>query len=539
MSYVSLHFLIFISITIALYYVLPLGKRRWLVLLAASYYFYLSAGARYIGYILFTTIIVYISALLIGRIQESAKRERKSHPEWDRAQKKAAKAAAKRKSRAVLITALITGFGVLAVLKYGSFTISLLNAFTSRFGMQLPQLRFILPLGISFYTFQAMGYLIDCYNGTVKPEKNFLKIALFVSFFPQILQGPISFYDQLAEQLYAPHRFDFKRFKYGAELCLYGYFIKLVLADRAAVTIKAFVKAGYEGFSGTTILFVVLLYSLQLYADFAGGIDISRGIAQILGIDMPINFRQPYFATSINDYWRRWHITLGAWLKKYIFYPVAVTKPFLAMPAAIRKTRFGKTQLGDHMAKVFPATVATMIVFIVVGAWHGAGMKFIAYGIYNGGIIMISMLFEPVFKGWMKTLHIQEKSFGMHVFRIVRTYLLALVGYVPDLAQSCRGWAGMMVRMFTDNNIARAKDEIWGTLGLQTFDLWVILFVFADMFVVGVLREARPKESLRARIDAKPFPLECVLVAACLVTVLVFGIYGPGFSPTQFLYVQY
>ena len=354
LNFASLNFLAFVSVTILLYFLFPLKKQKWVVLLVSSYTFYLLAGYKYAYFIVFTTITTYLTALWLDRISKNSKvKIKQNKAQWSREEKKKYKSSIKIKKRLVMALVLVVNFGILGFLKYYNFFSGSLNDVLGVFGVSFsaPTLNLVLPLGISFYTFQSMGYIVDVYREKVAAEKNPAKLALFVSFFPQIIQGPISFYDQLAHQLYEPHNFDFTRFKHGMELILWGFFKKLVIADRAVIAIQAFQK-GNTDFGGTTITFIILLYALQLYADFSGGIDISRGIAQILGIDMVDNFKRPYFAKSINDYWRRWHITLGAWLKNYLFYPIAMSNVFINASKKMKNTKFGATKAGAHLSLI-------------------------------------------------------------------------------------------------------------------------------------------------------------------------------------------
>ncbi len=312
MNYITFAFVIFTAVTVLLYYLWPWKKYQWCVLLAASYVFYCSSSVRMAVWMVITSIVIYLCALRMEKLgdAEAAALHRKK-PDGTallRPEKKALKAAFKRKRKALLTFGLLIIFGILAFFKYIPGLISGISG--GRFTMNL-----LLPIGISFYTFQSAGYLIDVYNGQSRAEKNFFKIALFVSFFPQIVQGPISFYDQLGQQLYEEHKPDWRGFKYGLSLILFGYLEKMVLADRIVGYIYQ-VSDNYTQYSGTLTGLAILLYALQLYADFAGGINISIGIAQLFGISLQQNFRQPYFSASINDYWRRWHITLGAWMKK-------------------------------------------------------------------------------------------------------------------------------------------------------------------------------------------------------------------------------
>ena len=307
-TYTSLNFLFFVLVTMLVYFLFPAKKYKWTVLLAASLFFYAVAGYRFAYFILFTTLSTYLIALWIDRISKNSKTLLKSKKsEWDKNQKKAYKNRIKIQKRLVMTLALVLNFGILAFLKYFNFFAGSLNDILGSFGMDFsaPTLNLFLPLGISFYTFQSMGYIVDVYREKTPPQKNPAKLLLFVSFFPQIVQGPISIYDQLAHQLFEPHDFDFTRMKHGMELILWGFCKKIIIADRAAIAIQA-VTADYGAYNGTTLTFIVLLYALQLYADFSGGIDISRGVAQIFGIDMIDNFKRPYFSKSINEYWRRW-----------------------------------------------------------------------------------------------------------------------------------------------------------------------------------------------------------------------------------------
>ncbi len=369
----------------------------------------------------------------------------------------------------------------------------------------MPTLKLILPLGISFYTFQTMGYIVDVYREKTAPEKNPLKLLLFVSFFPQIIQGPISIYDQLAKQLYEGHDFDFTRFKHGCELILWGFFKKLVIADRAVIAITA-VTDNYNAQGGTTLTFTVLLYALQLYADFSGGIDISRGVAQIFGIDMIDNFKRPYFSKSINEYWRRWHISLGAWLKNYLFYPVAMSNLFITASKKMKGTKFGSTAAGAHIAKVLPTSVASLIVFLVVGVWHGADWKYVAFGLWNGLIIMISILLEPIFKSVNEKLHIKPTNVPFMLFQMLRTFIIVLVGYVFDVApsfpQAMRGAVIILIASLIQEN---AKDGL----------------------------------NIREKLDKKPFILRYALLFVGVLSIVIFGIYGSGYNAADFVYMQF
>ena len=522
------------------YFLFPLKKQKWTVLLVASYVFYLFAGYKYVAFILFTTVSTYLFALWINRIGVKSKETLKLNKQtWDKDKKKNFKNSIKHKKRLVMALVLVVNFGILAFLKYYNFFAGSLNDVMGMFGIgfSAPTLKLFLPLGISFYTFQSMGYIVDVYREKVAPEKNIAKLALFVSFFPQIIQGPISFYDQLAHQLYEPHKFDFTRFKYGMELILWGFFKKLIIADRAVVAINT-VTADYAAYNGTTLTFTILLYALQLYADFSGGIDISRGVAQIFGIDMVDNFKRPYFAKSINDYWRRWHITLGAWLKNYLFYPLAMSNLFINASKKMKGTKFGSTKAGAHIAKVLPTSIASLIVFLVVGIWHGANWKYVAFGIWNGGIIMISILLKPVFDWVLAKLRINAQSFAYGVFQMFRTFLVVLVGYVFDVAPNFAQAMNTFKLAFVDQNFSVGWSQI-SELGLDKFDYAIIIFAMIVVFAASVIQERYSSTTIREMLDKKSFALRGLVIFAGLMLVLVFGIYGPGYDPAAFVYMQF
>ena len=540
MTYTSINFIFFVLVTALLYFALPLKKHKWIVLLAASIFFYLVAGYKYAMFILFTAISTYLIGLWIDKISKNSKAVlKKNKADWDRETKKKYKNKVKVQKRLVMAFALVLNFGILAFLKYFNFFAGSLNDILGNFGINfsIPTLALFLPLGISFYTFQSMGYIVDVYREKTAAEKNPLKFMLFVSFFPQIVQGPISIYDQLAHQLYEPHSFDFTRFKHGMMLILWGFFKKLIIADRAVIAINT-VTDSYNSYGGSTLLFTILLYSVQLYADFSGGIDISRGVAQIFGIDMIDNFKRPYFSKSINEYWRRWHISLGAWLKNYLFYPVAMSNVFINASKKMKGTRFGKTAAGAHIAKVLPTSVASLIVFLVVGIWHGADWKYVGFGLWNGLIIMVSILLQPVFDIILEKLHINPKAAWYSVFQMLRTFIIVLVGYVFDVAPGINESMNTFKLILTNQSFAQARAQI-SEHELRKKDFIVILVGIIVIFTVSVIQERHPSTTIREMLDKKPFILRFALIFIGIMAVIVYGIYGSGYNPADFVYMQF
>ena len=540
MTYTSLKFFIFVAVVMLIYFRFPWKQHKWVVLLAASYYFYLLISYRLAAYILFTTASTFYGALGMERISLQTKQMLAEHrSDWDREAKKQFKNQSSQRKRRILTLVLVANFGILVFLKYYNFLAGSINTLLGSWGIAFsaPTLKLLLPLGISFYTFQSMGYLIDVYWEKVEAQRNIGKFALFVSFFPQIVQGPISVYDQLAHQLYEPHEFSFTRCKHGAELMLWGAFKKLVIADRAVIALNN-ATADYGSWNGVALAFVIFLYAVQIYADFSGGIDISRGVAQIFGIDMTHNFRQPYFAHSVSEFWNRWHMTLGGWFKRYLFYPLAMSKSFSALGKKIRKSRFGATKAGQHTAKVLPTSIASFIVFLLVGAWHGANWKYLGFGLWNGGIIMLSSLLAPVYAAVLKKLRIPAKSAAFRLFQILRTFVVVLGGYVFDVAPDLTSSITTFTRMVTDHSVSRGLQQI-RTMGLDDRYYRIIFLGSLLMLLVDLYHERNGSNTLRLALDRKPFWVRYVLILGCLLVTLYYGVWGPSVGAAAFVYMQF
>lgn len=309
MTLTSLSFYLLVLALLVLYYLVP-KRFQWVVLLIGSYAFYAFVCLRYMGFIVITTLTTYFGARGMDAMTAHMEQTVAAHKQdWEREERKAYKKRCKSRRKALMIAILLLNFGILAVLKYYNFFAESMETLFASVGLtvSLGHIGLLLPLGISFYTFQSMGYVLDVYREKVPAERNVGKLALFVSFFPQIIQGPIGVYDQLAHQLYAEHRYSFDNIRFGAQLILWGFFKKLVIADRAVGMIHT-VAGAYTDYAGTYVLLAAIVYALQLYADFSGGIDISRGVAQMFGITMGENFRRPYFSRTLTEYWQLAHL---------------------------------------------------------------------------------------------------------------------------------------------------------------------------------------------------------------------------------------
>lgn len=538
MTYTSFMFAVFALLTILVYYLMPSKKYQWVVLLIASFIFYMYNSYRFAFYIVCTTASIYFAAKYIEDYARSTKElAKQKKTELSRSEIKAFKKERKKREQLILALALILNFGILFILKYYNFMVGGLFELLGFSKGETPFIKLFLPLGISFYTFQATGYLIDVYRGLVDAERNFFKFALFVSFFPQTIQGPISEFEQLGNQLTQEHKPEWIRFKLGCQLILWGLFKKLVIADRAIYFIQKCTNH-YTQYNGLVIFLVGLTYALQLYTDFSGGIDISRGIAKILGIDMIDNFKRPYFSQSLGEYWRRWHISLGAWMKKYVFYSLAMSNTFMKLSNRIKRGEKKPSAVRMHLAKTLPSALAIFVVFMFVGLWHGANSKYVAFGVWNGAILMLSMLFKPVFLRMNEIFHVKDTSFFWKLFRIIRTFILVLVGYYFDIAKDFSSAMDMMSRSVFDWNLSLAIQQL--PKMLPQIQDHIILFVASMiLFVCSILQERKDAESPGELTHSHSAVLQWIVIFIEILLVAIFGVYGTGADPADFVYMQF
>ena len=550
MALTSVPFMIFALITGIIYFALPKKQYRWVVLLIASGFFYVYNSFRYSAFILITMITVYLAARRMADISAETKAEVRAHKEdWSKEQRKACKDASSKRRRRLLAATLLLNFGILFMLKYFNFLSGSIASLLGGSPDDAPQIHLLLPLGISFYTFIATGYLIDVYRDTVEPEKNFFRFALFVSFFPQIIQGPISQFGKLQHQLIEPHDPEWDNFKKGIMNISWGVFKKIVIADRVWIAIKAYNDNGgihggfiegeeFAGYGGTAVLFIVLLYALQLYADFSGGIDISRGICQVLGIQLEANFRQPYFSRSISEYWRRWHITLGAWMKNYVFYPIAMSDLSKRISSGIAKSDFGATPAGKHLSKVFTTAMASFIVFMLIGIWHGANSRYIGFGLWNGIIIMLSAMLGPVYDSTRTALHINENAAWWKLFQMLRTFIIVLVGYVFDIAENFTNALQMLKLTLTDQSLSAFRDQV-STLGLTKQEYAAVAFCTLVLLYFSIRLEKLSLDTPADLLERRPGLVQWAALFLLLLCILIVGVYGPMSDPADFIYMQF
>jgi len=444
MLFHSIDFVIFFPIVVMAYFILP-KKLKNVWLLVASYYFYMNWNAKYALLLFGASLITYLASFAVSRMAEN-KRGR----QW------------------VLAGALVLVFAILAYFKYVNFALQSVVGVVNAFGstLQIPEFDIILPVGISFFTFQAAGYLIDVYRGEVELERNPITYFLFVSFFPQLVAGPIERSKNLLQQMHTTYQWDRKRIERGLCIMLWGYFLKLVLADRCAVLVDSIFRI-YPEHHGLLLILGAILFSLQIYFDFMGYSTIARGAALVLGYRLMDNFHQPYFATSIKEFWRRWHISLSTWFRDYLYIP-----------------------LGGNRCSKGRKYFNLMVTFLVSGLWHGANWTFVIWGGIHGLYQVIGDLLAPVLAKIRKVCRVREEATSFIIFRIVRTDILAVIAWVFFRAETITGACNYLKNCVTGG---LELEAVWGdafyTYGLNEWHMNLLLIGLVVFFIFSFLRE--------------------------------------------------
>lgn len=500
-------FVIFLLALLVLYYLTP-KRKQWYLLLIGSWAYYLYADLRAGVFLLASTLITYFCARRIGSIYRAG-------TDGD---------AGKRRARGVLLLGMLSNLAILAVLKYANFVLQNVGAL---FGTSVPILKLVLPLGISYYTFQTVSYLLDVYWKRAEAQTNVLRLALFVSFFPQLTQGPIGRYDRLAPQLYEGHAFDWENIRYGVWRIVWGLFKKMVLADWAGVFREAIFSTP-EQYSGIAI-FGVLLYTVELYGNFSGGMDMVIGIGSLFGVKLDENFRRPFFSGSVTEFWTRWHITLGTWMKDYVFIPLSMSRWMRALGRGAKK-RFGR-----KTGRVLPLCLANLIVFFLVGVWHGPTWGNIGWGMYNGVIIASSTLLAGVYAKGKERLHIDDHSRGWRVFTILRTFGLMNLSWYFDCASSF----GEAMRMI-GYSLTRFRPSQFLTIAAgkagTAYTPWALLTLVLGTALLLAVEILQEKKRLGDVPERMPWAAQAAVLLILFVSI---PLLGPMSVARGFIYAQF
>ena len=487
MQVISFSFLIFLPIVVFLYAVLP-QRVRYLWLLAVSIFFYLSAGPVYGIFLLLSIVLTYTAARWMEHRPGSKKM--------------------------ILVLCLILNLGVLGVLKYAAFFCSSAVGILSLFHVKVsdPSIQLLLPVGISFYMFQALGYVIDVYRGEIAAEKNILRYALFVSFFPNVLSGPIERAGHMLPQFNNPPKFSYDNMRLGLLRMLWGYFLKMVLADRIAIIVNQ-VYASPGNYPGTVLLITAILYTFQIYCDFGGYTSIAIGAAKICGFELTENFDSPYLAESIAQFWRRWHRSLSFWFRDYLYFP-----------------------LGGNRRGNVRKYINIMIVFLVSGLWHGAAWTFVIWGGLHGLYQIIGHILMPLRNRLVELFHVDRKSFSHRLLKVLITFLLVTLAWVFFRVKSLSGAVLILTRMwhFTPSVLT---DGTLYQLGLDrpNFLLMVaglLLLIWTDICNYRKIRIAE-------QILEQGIWLRFLIGIGAVLVILLCGIWGPGYDASSFIYYKF
>ncbi len=518
---VSLAFLLFLAVTVLLYYAAP-KHCQWLVLLLASIVFYMLSGVSYLIFLVFSSLVGFIAAKKMSLTHERYKK--KLATITDASCIKTHKKQLKKENKHWLFTALFGTLFVMLVIKYTAFFAESVNTW---FAVNIPLVSFVMPLGLSFYTLILLAYLIDVYRGKYAAENNFFKFFLFVSFFPHVSQGPISRFPDLAAQFKKKHTFSFDNLCQSAQRILWGFFVKLVLADRIGLLVNG-VYNNYESQNWQMLTLATFAYSIQIYADFYSSMEIAIGSAQLFGIKLSENFMRPYFSTTMPEFWRRWHITLGTWFRDYIFYPISVSH------SSMRFNVWARKKWGAHVSRVLASAPPILAVWILTGLWHGASWNFVVWGLWHGGLILLSTAFSMPFQRTLEKWHIPTKFAGYKLLQMGKVFFLCSIGRVFFRAESMP----MAINIFKNIATLYSPNVMIDVLALH-FDWYdgIILLVGLLMFLsVSIIQER--VGSVRLEIAKLNILGRWGIWIVLILGTVLFGIYGPGTSPV-FLYENF
>lgn len=508
MGITSFDFLCFFAAILIVYYLIP-GRLQWgLLLVCSAAYYLLSGNGMLILYPVISVTACYVGICLLSSVPAEDAKKRKG----------------------ILALTVMVNIGILVVLKYVNFGIYTIDGIAKLFGSSrtlIESVDFLIPLGVSFYTFSLLGYVTDVYYGIAKPQKNYLKLMLYGMYFPVVISGPILKYREHGEQFFEPHVFDYERVTRGLQRMLWGFFKKLVIAERLGMLVDT-VYDGYSDYAGSYIWVATVCYAFQLYTDFSGCMDIVLGMSESLGILLPENFQTPFFAGSIAEYWRRWHITLGVWMKEYVFYPVLRTKFFTNLNQSWRE-KFGKKK-----GKQYATFAAMFVLWLTVGIWHGGDWKFvIGSGLLHWFYIVMEELLAPPCARFMDKCHINAKGRGIGFVRIVRTFFLVCIGDLFFRAASVGDAFAMLRAAVSVWNPSVLWNGALFELGLDRIEFVIAVISLLLLCLISLLQQ---KGSVRDKISNKKLPVRWIIWYALLFGVILFGCYGPGYSAGEFIY---
>lgn len=527
MNYTSLFYLIIFLPLVLLSYQLVSEHHRWKVLLFASYLFFYSISGTLLIFLIASTVSIHHIGLWLSSCQNQYNQQKAVTDN-----KTALKLSYTKKHRRILWCGIILHIGLLLVLKYSFFFDTNINQLFNMLAIpfQLPTPKFLLPIGISFYTLQSVSYLIDVYYGRIEADSNLGRLALFLAFFPSIMEGPICRYSQTADALYCGKPLNYKNITFGAQRILWGLFEKLIIADRLnLLVVKVFAKP--DDYSGIIIILAAISCTFQLYMDFAGCINIAIGTGELFGITLPENFRQPFFSKTPSEFWRRWHITLGAWFKDYIFYPISLTK------FEKKLGKQAKLKLGKHMGQVITSVIPLFAVWLSNGLWHGTGWNYIFYGMYYFVLIVLGNTVEPWVEQFTSFIKWNRSSIPYRFIQTMKMLIIIFTGELFFRANSLSDGFNMFQSIFTGFHWSTLTDGSILQLKLSINDFMIIILGLIIVLIVGILHEKGI--SIREKIAEQNILIRWSLYYTGIIAVIVLGAYGNGYVVAKLIYAGF
>ena len=531
-AFFSVSFLgLFLPLAVIFYGLTPKKHKNYALLILSFGFYWLISGV-YIGYLLLSILAIYGFGLWMQHIfaRRDAAVKAAEKPE-----RKAIKKAYNQKARWVLTLAVVLHVGLILVLKYSGFFVMNVNALFGR-GYAIPN--YVKPLGLSFFILQSISYLVDVYRQTVKADRCLPRLGLFLSFFPAVVEGPICRYSQTAQALWEAKPIRYDNLTLGLQRILFGLMKKLVVADRLNPIVEE-MFTGASSYPGYMSLLAGILYTVQLYMDFSGSMDAVCGTAQIFGIIMPENFKRPFFSKNISEFWTRWHITLGTWFRDYIFYPVTMSGPLKKLTGAARK------KLGNHFGPLIAGSIALFAVWFCNGLWHGSAWHYIFFGLWHFMLILLGNIFAPYLKTVNEKLHFGPENKPFRVFQILRTSFLVVLGEIIFRADSMGMAVTMFRKIFTDfGNPFSAfypfREVLNTVLECCLCDVWDLVIVAVTVvivFAVSILQERGTP--IRTSIARRPTWQRWLVWYALILFIIIFGAYGPGYTPIDPMYANF
>ena len=523
--------IIFLPISIILYQLCP-KRFRWVALLLVSMGFYFSFSAMFFAYILLATGIIYVTGLILDKLSSNRQKLIKGLKKEDKEEKAKVRKKYQSYTKCVLTIGILGILASLLYLKYYNFFADNINSLFSMGGTKelLPNKSLILPLGISFYSMQAISYMADVYWNKFPAERNPLKLLLYLCFFPTIIEGPMALYRDMKDRMFVGESIDPDNVIKGYVRLLWGIMKKLVIADRLNPAVQYLFNID-NSTKGAGVVAAAVLFTVMEYLDFSGCMDMVIGSSQIFGIELPENFRQPFLARNASEFWRRWHISLGVWFKTYIFYPVSMSK------LAKNWGKFAKGRVNKHLTRVIASAIALLPVWLCNGLWHGPKWTYIFYGVFYFVVIVLELLFEPVGDKILELCHTNKENKAVDVIRILKTWIIIFAGELFFRADSLREGFRMMKDITKGQGISILWDDTALSWGLDAAD-WVVAGAFIIIvIIVNMIREKGV--DITGAILRKPLVIRWALVLALIVGIMIFGQYGPGFEEVDLIYAGF